>query len=127
MNDMVKIGKFIKLSLCIGILIALYGCTVGTGAYISPQSHFDFPNSNVIPIGNVRGEATTSGFFPAIMDADLKQQAIQEALKQKGGDLLIDATFYYNVKSMCIIPIYTTTISVEGTACKMLIGKKELK
>jgi len=125
---MIKIRNLsTKLILCSFLLLLLSGCTIGTGAYISPQSHFDFPNSNVIPIGSVRGEATTSGFYPAIMDANLKQEAIQNALKQKGGDLLIDATYYYSVKSMCILPLYITTITVEGTACKMEIGKQELK
>jgi len=127
MNDMTKMGKFSKLVLGIGILLTLYSCTIGTGAYISPQTHFDFPNSNVIPIGYARGEASATGFYPSIADANLKLDAIQNALKQKGGDLLIDATFYYDVKSMIILPLYITTLTVEGTACKMEIGKKELK
>src|SRR5712691_1130516 len=67
------------------------GCTVVSSAWLYPQSHFDYPNSNVIPLGSTRGEATkTAVFFPTIMDGDLKQEAIQSALQAKGGDILID-------------------------------------
>lgn len=120
-------AKFVRLFLCLGFLLVLCGCSIATGAYMSPQSHFDFPNSNVIPIGHVSGEAAATGFYPMFMDADLKQEVIRNALQQKGGDILIDATYYYDIKSILILPFYTTTLKVEGTACKMELGKQELK
>ena len=128
MKGLKKYGVFAGL-LC-SIAGALVGCTVGTGAYQRPQSHFDFPNSNVIPLGQAHGEATTTAIGRlSIMDADLQEQAIQNALKQKGGDLLIDVTYTYKITSfpLLFIPIYSTTINVDGTACKMEIGKQILK
>lgn len=122
-----KIMRFTKgigILLCLAFAVA--GCTVGSGALLQPQSHFDFPNSNVIPLGKVHGEATAVSFFPSPMDADLQEQAVQSALKQKGGDILIDYTYSYKIVSLMIIPIYTTTIRVDGTACKMEIGEQEL-
>lgn len=108
---------------------ALVGCTVGSGAYQRPQSHFDFPNSNVIPLGQAHAEASvTSILMPRIMDADLQEQVVQNALKESGGDILIDATYYFKVIQIpFILPIYTTTLKVDGTSCKMEIGKKVLK
>jgi hypothetical protein len=101
---------------------------MGTGGYISPQANFDFPNSNVIPLGHVRGEAIATSFmYPEVYSADLKEQAVQNALKQKGGDILIDIVFTWKIKAIPILPIYTTTLIAEGTACKMEIGKQELK
>lgn|SRR3990167_3201858 len=123
---------FKKYGIFAGVLFsmagALVGCTVGSGAYQRPQSHFDFPNSNVIPLGQAHGEATTSAFGRlSIMDADLQEQAILNALKEKGGDLLINVTYTYKLTAFPIIPIYTTTITADGTACKMEIGKQILK
>ena len=114
---------FIGILLCLAL--AMFGCTIGTGATLQPQSHFAFPNSNVIPLGKVHGKATTVSFFPSPMDADLQEQAVQNALRQKGGDILIDYTYSYKIVSW-IIPIYTTTIKVDGTACKIEIGEQEL-
>jgi hypothetical protein len=108
------------------------GCVAGTAAFLKPQSHFDFPNSNVIPLGKVQGEASKTDFIIANpFDADVQEEAIQNALKQKGGDLLIDYVTYYKVTFIPFIPIvnwfYFTTIKVDGTACKMEIGEKTLK
>ena len=106
------------------------GCTVGSSAWLYPQSHFDYPNSNVIPLGATRGEATkTTVFIPAQVDGYLKQEAIQNALQAKGGDILID---YVQTLKIVVVPIpifsiYTTTLTVEGTAGKMEIGKQILK
>ena len=124
--------KLARFSRFIGVFLFLIftstGCTIGTGALLEPQSHFDFPNSNIIPLGKVHGEAsTTSIFIPNPMDADLQEEAIQNALRQKGGDILIDYTYSYKITSWVLLPIYTTTIEVDGTACKMEIGEQELE
>ena len=103
------------------------GCTVGSSAWLYPQSHFDYPNSNVIPLGAARGEAsTTTIFIPVQMDGDLKQEAIQNALQAKGGDILVDFVQTTKVVQVPFLPIYTATITVEGTAAKMEIGKQIL-
>ena len=123
--------KLARFSRFIGVFLFLIltsaGCTIGTGALLEPQSHFDFPNSNVIPLGKVHGKASTVSFIPSPMDADLQEEAVQNALAQKGGDILIDYTYSYKITSWVLLPIYTTTIEVDGTACKMEIGEQELE
>lgn len=109
---------------------ALAGCTVGSSVALKPQSHFSYPNSNVTPIGRVRGEATTQSIFaPNFMDADVELEAIQAALKEKGGDVLID--YVLSTKTtmipLFILNVFVTTYTVEGTAAKMVIGKRELR
>lgn len=126
---MVTISRF--LIICcffVCLVFVTTGCTIGSGAMLKPQSHFAFPNSNVIPLGKAHGEASSSSFgTPEIMNADLQEQAIQNALREKGGDLLIDYTFFYTITTIPLLPVYTTTIKVDGTACKMEIGQKILK
>jgi hypothetical protein len=115
----------------IGVLAAAnIGCSVGSGAWLRPQSHFDFPNSNVIPLGKAQGQASTSSIFiPTIFDADVQEAAIQDALRKKGGDILIDYVMSYEVTAIPLIflTVYETKIKVDGTACKMEIGAKPLK
>jgi len=122
--------KMMRSTTFIGVLLCLafvgVGCTMGTGAILRPQSHFDFPNSNIIPLGKVHGEATSTYFFPTPMDADLHEQAVQNALVQKGGDILIDYTYSYKIIMLYPLPLYITTVKVDGTACKMEIGEQEL-
>lgn len=113
----------------VALAIATVGCTIGSATWVSPQSHFDYPNSNVIPIGRVQGEASGPvSLFPSPMDADVMEEAIQNALKQKGGDILLN---YSGTFTVTLYPIlfnfYKTTYTVEGTAAKMEIGKQMLK
>lgn len=109
--------------------VLLAGCTVGSGVALKPQSHFSYPNSNVTPLGRVTGEASTSGLLPVTYDADLEEEAIQIALKEKGGDILIDyvATTTITAFPLLIITVYTTTVRVDGTAAKMTIGQQQLR
>lgn len=109
--------------------VLLAGCTVGSGVALKPQSHFSYPNSNVTPLGRVTGEASTSGLLPVTYDADLEEEAIQTALKEKGGDILIDyiATTTITAFPLLIITVYTTTVRVDGTAAKMTIGRQQLR
>lgn len=111
-------------------LFGLEGCTVGQFAWLYPQSHFDYPNSNITPIGKVHGEASTvSVFFPVMMDADLQEEAYKNALQQKGGDMIIDflATTEVVMYPIAFINIFKTTYKVDGTAAKMEIGKQILR
>ena len=110
-------------------IVLLSGCTVGSGVALKPQSHFSYPNSNVTPLGRVTGEASTSGLVPVTYDADLEEEAIQIALKEKGGDILIDylATTTITMFPLLLLNIYTTTVRVDGTAAKMTIGQQRLR
>lgn len=114
----------------VGILVLsltfVTGCTVGSAISLRPQSHFDYPNSNVTPLGRVQAEGSTVNFlFPVVTDADLREEVIQKALKQKGGDILIDYLLKAEISSFLFF--YTTTYKVEGTAAKMVVGKKTLQ
>lgn len=111
------------------VLGSLEGCTVFGASWPFPQSHFDYPNSNITPLGRAQGEASTTSFFtPTLMDADLWEEAIQNALRQKGGDLLIDYALNIEIKMLWPYPpIYTTTFRTDGTAAKMEIGKQTLR
>ena len=61
------------------------------------------------------------------MDADLQAQVVQDALKESGGDILIDSTYYFKITYIpFFLPIYTTTLMVDGTACKMEIENRYL-
>jgi hypothetical protein len=114
------------------MLLAIFnvGCSVGSGARLIPQSYFDYPNSNVTPLGRVQAELSTSNFFyPKIEDPDLMEEVIQAALKQKGGDLLLDYLFTYQIMMVPIpfLTVFTTTYKVDGTAAKMEIGKQSIR
>ena len=116
--------------LWVALLLFVAGCTVASGVALKPQSHFSYPNSNVVPLGRVQGEASvTTILTPTIMDADLEDEAIQKALSQKGGEILIDYTLTTQIKfiPIPIFPIYITTYRVDGTAAKMTIGKQKLR
>lgn len=127
MMKIMRSTTFIGILLCLAFAVA--GCTIGTGAVLKPQSHFDFPNSNVIPLGKAHGKATSApSLYPIVMDADLHEEAVQNALRQKGGDILIDYTYSYKITMfpLMFLSVYTTTVTVDGTACKMEIGEQEL-
>jgi len=120
--------RFVVLAvLCISAAFTLNGCTKTYFTGLSPQSHFDFPNSNVIPLGRVVGESSRTAIF-AIPDedSDLIEEAVMNALKQKAGaNILINyMTFKQRTE---ILFISTLTLRVEGTACKMEIGTQKLK
>lgn len=120
--------KLVSVSLL--VLLTLSGCVIASTADLSPQSHFDFPNSNVTAIGPAKGEATNFRVFvPSNVDANLEETAYQRALQQTGGDMLIDMykTSATRMINLMYLQIYWTTLTVEGTAAKMEIGKQKLK
>ena len=85
------------------------------------QSHFDYPNSNIIPIGNTTGEASLSTFItPAFKTSELEEEAINNALKKKAGDILLNYMVFE--KQTNFLLFNTLTLRVEGVAAKMEIG-----
>ena len=126
---MKKVNILLVLATVLRLPLAGTGCTVMHMSYPEAQSHFDYPNSNVTPMGHAKGTATTAGMMPAMQEADLEEQAINQALASTGGDLLVDYHLTTDVKliPLMFINFYTTTVTVEGTAAKMEIGKQVLK
>jgi hypothetical protein len=105
------------------------GCTIGSGTWPVSHSNFAYPNSNIVPLGHVKGEASQFYLLHSIVvDPALHEKAVQEAIKQKGGDILVDYYVRYHVKQY--LPMFLLTEStwiVEGTAAKMEIGKQTLQ
>jgi hypothetical protein len=92
------------------------------------NSKFVYPNSNVEPLGYVSASESWSAFlFPQRLDASDINGVVNQALRQKGGDLLINYKMTVSVTTFPIIPIYVTDLTVEGTAAKMTIGRQEIK
>lgn len=111
------------------LLLSLEACSMGSFVMFFPQSHFSYPNSNVTPIGPATGESSTvSLFIPVFWDADMQEEALAKAIKQKGGDMLIDyvGTTEITMFPLMFINIYMTTYKVEGTVAKMELGKQIL-
>lgn len=111
------------------LAISLFGCTMKMVQY-EPNSHFAFPNSNVVPLGQVSAVSKGRvGIFSAKMvDKEMLDEVMNKALKAKGGDMLIN---YKLTTEVTIIPvgvtICITKVRVDGTACKMTVGRQELK
>lgn len=115
---------------CLLSLLIFSACVIASTADFVPQTHFDFPNSNVKPIGPAKGKATNFRIFvPSNVDSDLEENAYRSALQQTGGDMLIDVykTSSTRMLNLLYLTFYWTTLEVEGIAANMEIGKQELK
>lgn len=109
--------------------LLLAGCTYTYVGQLDPQSHYDYPNSNVYPLGHATGQASETSFFmPPTVTSALQYEAISKALEQQAGaDLLVNSFHFVDITSLPILPIYTLTYRVEGTAAKMPeVGTKPL-
>jgi hypothetical protein len=108
--------------------LTLAGCTQTFVEQLAPQSHFDYPNSNVYPLGHVKGQASATSFFtfPTVTSA-MQYEAIAKALEQKpGADMIVNSFRFTDITQLLILPIYTVTYRVEGTAAKMTVGEQPL-
>jgi len=102
------------------------GCTYNQGQY-GPNSHFSYPNSNVVPLRQVKASTSKISLiiFPSFDDAEIIQ-LVQDALAQQpGADLLLNFTL--DTKTISYIILTKTDITIEGTAAKMNVGMQELK
>lgn len=119
--------KILVLSLA---ALWLSGCTQTFVTGLTPQSHFDYPNSNVYPLGHVAGQVSKTSFFvPPDLPSSLQYEAITKALEQKpGADLLVNSIHFMDVTTipLYMLNIYTVTYRVEGTAAKMTTGMQTL-
>lgn len=99
----------------------LSGCTTTYLGGIGPQTHYDYPNSNVYPLGYAKGQASITRFlFPPRVTSALQYDAISNALEQQpGADMLINTIQFVDTTDLPMLPIYTLTYRIEGTAVKM--------
>jgi hypothetical protein len=109
------------------------------------QSHFTYPNSNVIPLGQATGKSHKTGSlsdFPSMSEG--LTEAMDQAIRSKpGADMLVNATTSGVLTTTTVrrqstrdgrpdsAPdlniIYDLDVTVTGTAVKMEIGKQILK
>ncbi|WP_428235050.1 hypothetical protein [Gracilimonas sp.] len=109
----------------------LAACTQRT--YIRKnQSHFDYPNSNVTPIGSskVLGTSKTGlSMKPPTITSTIEAQAYQDALnKVSGADMLINIDYNWKVTviPVYVLTLYTGKLTVEGYPVTMEVGEQEL-
>ena len=149
--------KIVKVLTVFSLLIYLSGCMAppvratyeppkpdddtsktNAGSFRMAQSHFTFPNSNVIPIGTAKASASRKGDldnYPNVMGAI--QEAMDRAIASKGGDLMINAT---TNGTMTTITTYVKEgafyrpritfkydVVVQGTVARMTVGKQKLR
>lgn len=113
------------------LLGSLSGCTIKM-SQLEPNTHFAYPNADVTPLGRVAAETSrTAVFSAAVVTQEMMDEVITKALKEKGGDLLIDSKISTTVTMypLIVLPIaiFTTTLKVEGTAAKQTIGRQQLR
>ncbi len=113
------------------LVATLSGCTIKVSS-LQPNTHFAYPSGNVAPLGQVSAETSrTRVFSAATVDQEMMDEVITKALKEKGGDLLINAKISTSVTMypLIVLPIsiFTTTLRVDATAAKQTVGKQELK
>jgi hypothetical protein len=114
------------LAMAIGLV---GGCKVGEFAEIGPQSHFNYPNSNVKAIAPVKVSMNgPSGFLPTFGTGELDEKMYNTAIAQvEGANLLIDYVKTTKIYMVPVIGISWTTNELEGTAAKMELGQQTLK
>ena len=117
---------FVALTACLLLATGLSGCT-STAGMIVPNAHYVYPNSNVELLGAVSATKSKTGFFsPPGIKMDELEALYREALAQKDGDVLVNATFETKVTVYPIIPIAKAKFMISGTAAKMTVGKQRL-
>ena len=123
------IDKKYLISLMLGLTLFAVGCTTKFGTF-EPNNRFAFPNSNVEPIGPVSAEVSKTGYVISKgVDKAFLDEVMNKALQESGGDLIINYKLS-TITTIYPIPIIgpvNTKLRIEGTACKMTVGRQELK
>jgi len=120
------IKKGISLYIISVLLVTIMGCTMGVGSF-KTNSHFAYPNSNIVAIGPTNASVSKIGFIWArTVNKDFMLEVYRKALSQSGGNLVID--YKFDTTTTMIYPIFITTLKIDGIAAKMEeIGKQELE
>jgi len=119
--------------LLVGLLIQ--SCSAARGVWPVAQSHEIYPDTRIVPIGEAKGEGRdwffTYGGVVDMMHPDIQKEAVNEAIKSKGGTLLIDYTLSLKATripfGLFIVGLdgWWITWTAEGTAAKMELVKPE--
>lgn len=123
-----KSSGVVRATCAIVMLVAMGGCTMMQEVRLEPSSHIAPPNSNVRPIGQVSAEVSSTSLLQPDLSSELLLKAYRAALAQKGGDILIDVRIKRSAKliPLFLITIVTTTVRVDATAAKLIVGEQEI-
>lgn len=122
-----SLNRWVSRITVVLLISASLGCSMKFGMFI-PNTKYAYPNSNVQALGHVEGSSTRLGFFGAPpVSKEMLDEAVNNALQKKGGDMLINIKMQSNTLLIPPIPVGWTTLTVSGTAAKMTIGKQELR
>jgi len=114
-----------RLFFIAAISALLLGCSTTSGSFVT-STHFTYPSSVVTPLGHVHYIAKQGQFLsPPPLTKDTVLNLLDDALAQKpGADMIVN---YSIDTTYTMFPFYTVqTLSLEGTAVKMDVPKKEL-
>jgi len=115
-----------RISLLIAISIATVSCTMNSGSY-GTNSHFSYPNSNVIPMRQVKATTSKLSFIisPSFNDGEIIKLTQDAIAQQPEASLLLNYTLDTKITSFLFVT--KMDITIEGTAAKMNIGSQELQ
>jgi len=102
------------------------GCSSVKYGGIRPNSQFVYPNSNVTPLGPTQVTKSRTWFFlrPSLSFEQVRGTYNQALAQVPGANLLIDYKEDTTVSSYFFFN--TVSYTLDGTAAKMEVGKKEL-
>lgn len=115
------------IALIIIVACALAGCTTKMGGFYD-KSKFAYPNSNITPLGMTSAETTKFSFIipPSWSKNDIDTLYAKALKKYPDADLLINYKSDTSTTFPLLPIIVWSTVTIEGTAAKMVVGKKDL-
>jgi hypothetical protein len=107
-----------RLLLLVACYVAMTGCTTVMGTNIAQDKLL--PTGAVVEkLGSVNGSASAGHWFwAAWADKTLYEEAKQDALRQKNGDLLLNAKITTTLTTYLSL-YYRTEIAIMGTAARL--------
>ncbi len=107
-----------RLLLLVACYVAMTGCTTVMGTNIA-QDKLLPADAVVEKLGPVYGSASAGHWFwAAWADKTLYEEAKQDALRQKNGDLLLNAKITTTLTTYLSL-YYRTEIAIMGTAARL--------
>ncbi|MFD2233253.1 hypothetical protein [Phaeospirillum tilakii] len=110
----------------LALIVGLAACTGPGAVYDRPNSHFDYPNSNVTDLTNgvpITRKKEVTSLSSKVGDVDLEQRLVADILAEKGGDILINPKYEWKSRMYPVgITIYVTTLTVTSYVGKMTPG-----
>ncbi len=118
------IRNFTRIFIAITIGCLVPGCKMMQIAEIGPQTHFNYPNSNVKALGPVKVEADgPSGLMMTFRTGEMDQKLYNTAIAQvEGANIIVDYIRTTDVYYVPVLPIFWSKVKLEGTAAKMELG-----